>query len=246
MYFVMSAIIFIIFASAYHGRLPRFSKKNTASLSLTTLEDTLQTGDILLFHGKSIFNKAASILSCGSPWGHVAMVYRRPDGSLCLWESNIKKDSVREVLCSDCKDGPMLTDFRERISASDKLIALRRIGSQKASLKIAKSIRKLIDAHYSEHIPTGLEVALSAHMGKYLHHCPDNGIYCSQLVARTLMHAGIISSRRRDNWFTPADFGSETTLHTMGSVTYSREEYFRIHGEKAALFQEPAKYPLPC
>ncbi|ERP31984.1 hypothetical protein [Chitinivibrio alkaliphilus] len=89
-----------------------------------------------------------------------------------------------------------------------------------------------ISQEYKSHIPSGQRVALFAHMGKYLRRETREGVFCSQLMAKTLMEAGVLQKNRVSNWYTPADFGSENTLPFIEKGLYKKEQFFRFSNTK--------------
>ncbi|ERP31985.1 hypothetical protein [Chitinivibrio alkaliphilus] len=128
-------LAFLLFASAYHGKLTKLTPNNSTEEEQSTFFASLHTGDLILCHGNSFFNKAVTLLTNGSPWGHIAMVVRTPTGKIFLWESNVKKDTIREVLGDTAKEGPMLTSAQTRLCTPNKQYALRRLTSPAARKK---------------------------------------------------------------------------------------------------------------
>ena len=82
---------------------------------------SLQTGDLLLFHGRSLLDKLIQ-RGTGTPWCHVALVLRDPDFTaprlkgLFIWESG--SNTFADAENNTRKFGVQIVDAHKRLVES--------------------------------------------------------------------------------------------------------------------------------
>ena len=116
-----------------------------------TTPDELNTGDIVLFHGRTTMDNAVQ-LATRCPWGHVGIVCRDPDFTmpklkgLYIWESST--NDFQEAENHRFKMGVQMVDASKRFSEAKRLrtkIYVRKLSDVNRNSHIFQS--KLATAH---------------------------------------------------------------------------------------------------
>lgn len=215
-------------------QMPELTEKNSIKMSFEEFSKTLQTGDIILFHGDNSFNKGVSFLEGGNPWGHVGMVINTPTMNRPLfWESTIK-EKVKDIISDSAIDGPMLdyldVRLKNDITAGDNCNwALRRLNlPDSLRSQIQDSLIATIKAVHDRHIPGGIPVAWDAVVGKYFGiKASYKKIYCTELIALTYENMGLWKTKKPLNFFDPADFSNVGRLPFIPGVSLTKEVAFK-------------------
>ena len=91
----------------------------------TCSRDDLQTGDILLFHGKTLMDRGVQIAT-RCPWGHSALVVRDPDFTtpklkgLFVWESS--NNDFEDAENGTFKMGVQMVQASKRFSEAKRFL----------------------------------------------------------------------------------------------------------------------------
>lgn len=158
----------------YPGWITKFSE----------IKDQLQTGDIILVHGRYPFSWVVEFLQ-GSDYGHSAMVVRRKDvdplnklglPELLLWEANVKIPGSTPNLWKPTapptvKEGPMLISLEERLLYSqcnykDVYIAHRPLFINRANIKFDSVLPPFFDSVIDKGFPSDPEIIHAAWLGR--------------------------------------------------------------------------------
>ena len=93
--------------------------------SYDSIRDTLKTGDIVIFSGKSAISNFIKLFS-GGKWSHVGMVLRvkELDDAVLLWESTTLSNVV-DVETQSAAKGVQLVPMSQRVASYDGEIAVR-------------------------------------------------------------------------------------------------------------------------
>jgi len=193
-------------------------------LKYDELYPDLQTGWIVLFSGREQSNFGCDISSCIrdftlSNWSHIGMVVRTDRGPYdyarpMLWESNLGKGHVPDLLTGHVKSGARLVPLRERLQAyTEEQIAFRplriNVESRAERERIRDNMNRMLvdegflvkhasinyDLHWA-HFLDGL-VENATHLRK--NPLPpnrrqlDKSKFCSALVQYTYRHLGVTS-----------------------------------------------------
>lgn len=186
------------------------------------VQDTLKTGDLILFHGMSASSKLNELLT-ESEWSHVGMVIRPEDigikssQRLLLWESNTLVN-LKDVELNEAKIGPMLVDLQQRLitdlqDKKDNKFRVR-FNTCEVSQDMLEKLKLFIKAVHMDTFPkTDFDLRKEVFEGVILHKTVDNGDYfCSKLIADTYIHMGLITSKYPSNSYAPKDFSSAGVL----------------------------------
>ncbi|WP_088832378.1 hypothetical protein [Paenibacillus tyrfis] len=199
---------------------------NERRVNYDDLQRKLQTGDLLFCHG--IFPEALKIEAVeSSPWSHVGMVVKLPGvEELLLWESTTMK-TLPDVELQQFKMGPMLVSLRERIatdvsSEHDVLFAFRLLEAQRSD-EVTVKLKQFIEEVHGVSFPSMERMALEYLEGKLHIQAGGSSLFCSELVAETYMHLGIMDRSHPSNSYQPADFSNRTDLPLCSGCRLSDE-----------------------
>jgi len=174
----------------------------------------LDTGDIILFSGKSYVSAAIKWMTT-SRWSHVGMALRVPDFDfVLLWESTMLSD-VSEYDSSKLVRGVRLVVLSECISKYNADIAVRRLTvnrTPKMRRDLANFRNEVRGRPYEE---SKMELIKAAYDGPFGRNEEDlSSLFCSELIAESYQVMGLLPKNRSapnykpSNEYTPADFAS--------------------------------------
>lgn len=166
-------------------QVPRSLRKPGWRIQYSEIKDKLQTGDIILVHGRYEFSWLVELLQ-GSRYGHCAMVVKKDDldfdpeppweipEDIFLWESNILlKDEARNVWDNNnMKDGPMLVPLRKRLlygqnNYEDIYIAWRPLHVDRTQIQFKEILKAYFTSVIDHHFPqTEREILNSVYLGR--------------------------------------------------------------------------------
>jgi len=192
--------------------------------------DQMQTGDVLLVHGRYFLSELIeSILQ--SKWSHSAMIVKAADFGkenewppVLLWESN-SLTNLPDLLTGKYKTGPMLVDLKERLQttlndfkdvefAYRPLLVNRTPGMMKAFADFAPTVS-------SATFPDDLQMAAMLAEGYYLNRQADEHLYfCSELLAASYIHMKLLTHDHPYNYYSPKDFSDESKLSLLNDALF--------------------------
>lgn len=233
-FLILFFVLFLLFSCNNREKIPEITDKNSTLISFEEFSKTLQTGDIILFHGNTAFNKGTSLFEGGNPWAHVAMIINTPAMKKpVLWESTIK-EKVADISLHKDKDGPMLDYLEARlkndlITADNCNWALRRLHvADSLRPTMRDSLKVVINEVHQKHLPGAVGVIVEGLIGKYLHiNTGDKKVFCSQLIAMTFMKMNLWKTQIPPNGFDPADFSNVGQLPFISGVYLTKEIAFK-------------------
>ena len=184
------------------------------SIPFNKFAKTLVTGDIILFHGNSTFDKAGDFLEC-SEWAHIGMIINEPSFTApILWETTIKND-LEDIEFHTKKSGPQLVLLSDRlkddvIAKEHSKWAIRKLELDENERKnITDSLLVFIKEVHKKDIQSALGVFWEIFEGKILGiKAKYKKIFCSELMALSYMKMGILSTKPPANKYMPKDFSS--------------------------------------
>ena len=171
-----------------------------------TLIDSLHTGDIVLFSGKSGTSTGIKWMTM-SNWSHAGLVVREGAGAPLLWESTTL-DDLRDRATGTFRQGVQLVSLAERVANYDGEVIARRlqgVSFSKEDLKRFAQLRKTLKGRPYE-IST-VETLKAAYDGPGGHNEENlTSLFCSELVAEAYQSLGLLSEAQRSNEYIPTDF----------------------------------------
>ena len=179
------------------------SENLTASFPLL---NSLHTGDILLFSGKSGTSTGIKWMTM-SNWSHAGIVVREGDQEPLLWESTTL-DDIRDRATGTFRQGVQLVPLAERVANYDGEVIARRLQGvifSRLDLKRFATLRETLKGRpYEESTVEALKAAYDGPGG----HNEENlsSLFCSELVAEAYQSLGLLSEERPSNEYIPTDF----------------------------------------
>lgn len=203
---------------------------------LSDLTENLQTGDIVLVHGRYAFSIVIESIEW-SPFSHSAMVVRASDVGLAgkapellLWESN-SLTNIADILSGQTKTGPMLVPLLERLQTTQQQFAdvkfmTRPLHGQR-SPALLQALQTFMPSVLSATFPSDYEMGKRVFEGRVLNKtAPLDQIFCSELLAFTYMHMGLLNRHYPANAYEPKDFTAQGTLALLQRAFLGTETYF--------------------
>jgi hypothetical protein len=181
-----------------------------AAASYSLLRPSLDTGDLVLYGGKSSLCRRIQRLT-GSSWSHVAMLIKVESHDLVLiWEATSAAD-MADVETGRVGPGVRLTLFSEWVARYPEVIAVRRLAAKRTPEMMAAFgafRREMAGRPYEKKrmqlLRSGLHGPLSRNKKEDL-----SSVFCSELVAATYQRMGLLPTKPPSNAYTPKDFSSE-------------------------------------
>ncbi len=182
------------------------------------IRETIKTGDIALFAGKTAASKIYQKL-VNSSWSHVGMLIKPDDlGPVLLWESTML-DDIKDVNTQQNIQGVQTVIFTERLETYKGDIAVRHLKFDENILNPTVMQEKL-DAYRSvktgtkfEDRPVEIFIAHElAGMPFKLNEEDTSKVFCSELIAETYQKMGLLDESKPSNEYVPKDFSTETKV----------------------------------
>lgn len=202
--------------------------------SLTDLEDTVETGDVILFSGHGPASSFLRFASLENKWSHtgVVVVTNTPHGPVkWIAESNLPLPLKDEISKTKQKDGPQLVRLRRRIETYDGFfVAVRRIVPRTKDETVEKKRRESILAFLEEVSHAIYERDPIKFVGAAYRRNVDNSnaFYCTEFAAEALWRMGILDkapSRQFEN-FTLDDFC--WGLNAVEGLKFKNPEFLQL------------------
>jgi hypothetical protein len=182
------------------------------SESSVTLEDavaTAATGDVWLFRGRSLADRAIQAVT-NSPVNHVGMVVALDDLPPLLWHAELGR-SLPDVWTGKRQRGVQLHKL------ADAVITWNQRYRQHAWVRQLEGeiqrehedrLMKVIERFDGRPFPTSLGLARGWLNGRVRRSSSLETIYCAELVATTYQEMGLLPGERPASWYDPGRFWS--------------------------------------
>ena len=189
---------------------------STATLGLDEAVTTASTGDLWLFRGSSLADRAIRAAT-NSPVNHVGMVVALDDLPPLLWHAELGR-SLPDVWTGDHQRGVQLHVL------GDAMTTWRQRYGQQAWVRLLNGtierhhedrLMEMIDRFDGRPFPTTLGLVRQWLNGRLRRHSSREAIYCAELVATTYQHMGLLPARRPASWYDPGHFWSGDELELV-------------------------------
>ena len=204
---------------------------SAASISLDEAADLARTGDVWLFRGRTMADRAIQVAT-NSPVNHVGMVVAIEDLPPLMWHAELSR-SLPDVWTAARHRGVQLHDLREAV-----IVWAARYG-QRAWLRqldpvvtgeMEDAVLRTIARLDGTPFPSTARLASRWLLGRVPapgHHWGADleTAYCAQVLAVTYQAMGLLPSGRRPGWYDPGSFWSGDNLGLSAG--------FRLGGEIA-------------
>ena len=197
---------------------------STATLGLDEAVTTAATGDLWLFRGRSLADRAIQTAT-NSPVNHVGMAVALDDLPPLLWHAELGR-SLPDVWSGQHHRGVQLhlladavTTWRERYGQQ----AWVRLLDGTIERHHEDRLMEVIARFDGRPFPTTLGLVRQFITGRLRRRSPLETIYCAELVATTYQHMGLLPARRPASWYDPGRFWSGDDLELVPPFSFGGE-----------------------
>ncbi len=186
------------------------------SLTTTDAVATAATGDLWLFRGRSVPDRANRIVT-NSPVNHVGMVVALDDLPPLLWHAELGQ-SLPDVWTGRHQRGVQLHLLADAAATWQERYGQRawvRLLDGTIERHHEDRLMEAIDRYDGRPFPTTLGLARQWAVGRFQRGASLETIYCAELVATTYQHMGLVPSRRPPTWYDPGRFWSGDRLELV-------------------------------
>jgi hypothetical protein len=193
-----------------------------ASIDLKQALDLVRTGDVWLFRGYSVADRAIRVAT-NSPVNHVGMAVVIDDLPPLMWHAELGR-SLRDLWSGTHQRGVQLHDLRDAV-----IVWANRYGQRgwlrqlegPVTRDMEDAVLRTIARLDGTPFPSTAQLAARWLRGRV----PTRGrqpggadletVYCAEVVALTYEAMGLLSSGQRPNWYDPGRFWSGDRLHLV-------------------------------
>ncbi len=197
-----------------------------STLALADAVATAATGDLWLFRGRSLADRAIQTVT-NSPVNHVGMVVALDDLPPLLWHAELGK-SLPDVWSGRRQRGVQLhllgdavRTWRERYGQRAWVRQLEGTIERRHEDRLME----IIDRYDGRPFPRTLTLGRRWLTGRVRRRKPSSleTIYCAELVATTYQHMGLLPSRRPASWYDPGRFWSGDRIELVAPFALAGE-----------------------
>lgn len=195
----------------------------TGSISFDDFLTQAQTGDLVLFHGKSTESGIVEAITSGG-YSHSAMVVVLPNGDKTLWQAAgeaLEVDPVKGRLHT----GAQLGDLADTVALvynhwNDEPHYRPVVWNRPATL--ANDVLAFVNQLEGRPFPDTVVMLGNWLVGKNLDiDLASGSVFCSELVAMTYQALGLLPDDPVPNAYSPSDFSSEYgDIGLQGGATF--------------------------
>jgi hypothetical protein len=183
------------------------------------------TGDIWLFRGRSVADRAIQTLT-NSPVNHVGMVVALDDLPPLLWHAELGR-SLPDVWTGERQRGVQLHRLRDAVTTWEDRYGQRAFLRQldgTIERRHEDRLMEVIARHDGRAFPTMPGLARGWLVGRWRRRNPSlDTIYCAELVATTYQHMGLLPADRPASWYDPGRFWSGDHIELVSPFALSDE-----------------------
>jgi hypothetical protein len=194
------------------------------ALSLSDAVAVASTGDVWVFRGRSLADRAIQTLT-NSPVNHVGMAVAIDDLPPLLWHAELGR-SLPDVWTGDHHRGVQLHRLDDAVTAWRERYGQRAWVRQlhgPIEREREDRLMEIVDRLDGRAFPTSLGLVRGWITGRFRRSSSLQEVYCAELVATTYQHMGLLPGRRPASWYDPGRFWSGDRLGLV--------EPFELSGE---------------
>ncbi|MBE2316166.1 hypothetical protein DVA67_009280 [Solirubrobacter sp. CPCC 204708] len=197
-----------------------------AELSFQEAVDTSRTGDIWLFRGRSVADRAIQTLT-NAPVNHVGMAVALDDMPPLLWHAELGR-SLPDAWTGERHRGVQLHKLADAVRTWDAKYGqrawVRRLEGGELTRAHEGRLLEMIDKYDGRPFPTTPGLMRSWATGRVRRReASRETIYCAELVATTLQHMGLLGDKRPMSWYDPGKFWSGDEIELAAPYRLSEE-----------------------
>jgi hypothetical protein len=198
---------------------------NQVALALDDAVATASTGDLWLFRGRSLADRAIQTAT-NSPVNHVGMVVALDDLPPLLWHAELGR-SLPDVWTGERQRGVQLHPLADAVATWTERYRQR---------AWVRQLQGTIERHHEDRLmeviarldgrpfptmPGLVRQFLTARVRR--RSVSLQAIYCAELVATTYQHMGLLPSRRPASWYDPGRFWSGDRIEFVAPFALAGE-----------------------
>src|SRR5262245_35294436 len=172
--------------------------------------DSAATGDVWLFRGRSLADRAIQTVT-NSPVNHVGMVVALDDLPPLLWHAELGR-SLPDVWTGKRQRGVQLHKLADAVRTWDEKYGQRAWTRQlqgKLERRHEDALMQVIERFDGRAFPTTVGLARQWATGRYRRRESKlSTVYCAELVAVTYQQMGLLPDKRPAGWYDPGRFWS--------------------------------------
>ncbi|MGH2920392.1 MAG: hypothetical protein ACRDLS_17615 [Solirubrobacteraceae bacterium] len=194
------------------------------SLSLDEAVAAASTGDIWLFRGRSIADRAIQTVT-NSPVNHVGMVVALDDLPPLLWHAELGR-SLPDVWTGERQRGVQLHQLRDAVTTWNERYGQRAWIRQlegPIERRHEDRLMEVIERFDGRAFPSSLGLARQWITGRIRRRSSLETVYCAELVATTYQHMGLLPDRRPASWYDPGRFWSGDGIELVAPFALADE-----------------------
>ena len=194
------------------------------ALSLQDAVAAASTGDVWLFRGKTLADRAIRAAT-NSPVNHVGMVVALDDLPPLLWHAELGR-SLPDVWTGEHQRGVQLHLLAEAVTTWNERYGQRAwVRQLEGALERHHEDRlmEIIDRFDGRPFPTTLGLLRQWANGRFRRSSSLETVYCAELVATTFQHMGLLPSRRPASWYDPGRFWSGDRIELVAPFALAGE-----------------------
>jgi hypothetical protein len=193
-------------------------------LALEEAVEAASTGDLWLFRGRSIADRAIQAVT-NSPVNHVGMVVALDDLPPLLWHAELGR-SLADVWTGERRRGVQLHLLGDAVRTWRE-----RYGQRAWTRQLEGAIERrhedrlmeVIERFDGRAFPTTPGLAAQWLNGRLRRSSSLETIYCAELVATTYQHMGLLPKRRPASWYDPGRFWSGDRIELVPPFSLTAE-----------------------
>jgi hypothetical protein len=187
---------------------------------------TTRTGDIWLFRGRSLADRAIQTLT-NSPVNHVGMAIALEDMPPLLWHAELGK-SLPDAWTGERHRGVQLHKLEDAVRTWDRKYGqrawLRALEGGEVTREQEDRLIEVIDKYNGKPFPTTPGLARSWVTGRVRRReVSRETIYCAELVATTMQQMGLLPDKRPMSWYDPGKFWSGDDIALVSPFSLGEE-----------------------
>ncbi|MBL8930464.1 MAG: hypothetical protein JNL54_10110 [Kineosporiaceae bacterium] len=196
----------------------------SSSIALDHAVELTRTGDLWLFRGPSLADRAIRTLT-NAPVNHVGMAVVLEDLPPLLWHAELGQ-ALTDVWTGTKHRGVQLHDLREAVvqwvNGYGQRPWLRQLDVTVTPAMEDELLREIARA---DGLPFPRTVALAGRWlrGRVRRHAPIGVTYCAEVVARAYQVMGLLDAERPANAFDPGTFWSGDKLDLLAGARLGSE-----------------------
>jgi hypothetical protein len=198
---------------------------NDAGLTLADAVATASTGDLWLFRGSSLADRAIQTVT-NAPVNHVGMAVAIDDLPPLLWHAEMGRSLV-DVWTGERQRGVQLHKLEEAVTTWNERYGQRAwVRHLEGTIERQHEDRlmEVIERFDGRPFPTTAGLARQWATGRVRRRSTSReATYCAELVATTYQHMGLLPSRRPASWYDPGRFWSGDRIELVPPFALSTE-----------------------